>query len=159
MVADPKESHWINRDRFVLSNGHACALQYIMLHLMGYDLTMDDLKAFRQLDSRTPGHPEVHHTDGVEVTTAGGLMLSPPGDLVGVSPTRLSGRGREVQSPTGLFNLAGWRRGPSGEFNKLRQEVQRAVVAAPEAERDRARMDLAHFYFTQLVSGLVRRAL
>ena len=69
MVADPKESHWINRDRFVLSNGHACALQYIMLHLMGYDLTMDDLKAFRQLDSRTPGHPEVHHTDGVEVTT------------------------------------------------------------------------------------------
>lgn len=85
--------------------------------------------------------------DGVEVTTAGGLMLSPPGDLVGVSPTRLSGRGREVQSPTGLFDLAGWRRGPSGEFNKLRQEVQRAVVAAPEAERDRARMDLAHFYF------------
>ncbi|UEM20188.1 tetratricopeptide repeat protein [Skermanella mucosa] len=85
--------------------------------------------------------------DGVEVTTAGGLMLSPPGDLVGVSPTRLSGRGKEVQSPTGLFDLAKWKRGPSNEFNRLRQEVQRAVVTAPEAERDRARMDLAHFYF------------
>lgn len=69
MTADPKDSHWINRDRFVLSNGHACALQYIMLHLMGYKLSMDDLKAFRQLDSLTPGHPEANHTDGIEVTT------------------------------------------------------------------------------------------
>ena len=69
MTADPKDSRWINRDRFVLSNGHACALLYIMLHLMGYKLSMDDLKAFRQLDSLTPGHPEANHTDGVEVTT------------------------------------------------------------------------------------------
>ena len=65
MTADPKDSRWINRDRFVLSNGHACALLYIMLHLMGYKLSMDDLKAFRQLDSLTPGHPEANHTDGV----------------------------------------------------------------------------------------------
>lgn len=53
----------------MLSNGHACALQYIMLHLLGYKLSMDDLKAFRQVDSLTPGHPEFHHTDGIEVTT------------------------------------------------------------------------------------------
>lgn len=69
MIADAKDSHWLNRDRFVLSNGHACVLQYIMLHLMGYKLSMDDLKQFRQLDSLTPGHPEANHTDGVEVTT------------------------------------------------------------------------------------------
>ncbi|KAG8861871.1 Transketolase [Serendipita sp. 411] len=65
--ANPKSSKWYNRDRFVLSNG--CALQYIMLHLLGYKLSMDDLKAFRQVDSLTPGHPEYHHTDGIEVTT------------------------------------------------------------------------------------------
>lgn len=64
--ANPK---WINRDRFVLSNGHACALQYTMLHLAGYDLTIDDLKHFRKVDSKTPGHPEVGHCPGVEVTT------------------------------------------------------------------------------------------
>ena len=64
--ANPK---WINRDRFVLSNGHACALQYIMLHLAGYKVSMDDLKSFRQIDSITPGHPEVGVTDGIEVTT------------------------------------------------------------------------------------------
>ncbi|KAJ1729878.1 Transketolase [Coemansia sp. Benny D160-2] len=67
--ANPKNSAWFNRDRFVLSNGHACALQYILLHLLGYKVTMDDLKQFRQLDSVTPGHPERTHTDGVEVTT------------------------------------------------------------------------------------------
>ncbi|KAH7889784.1 Transketolase, thiamine diphosphate binding domain-containing protein [Phlebopus sp. FC_14] len=67
--ANPKSSKWFNRDRFVLSNGHACALQYIYLHLLGYKLSMDDLKSFRQLDSLTPGHPETHYTDGIEVTT------------------------------------------------------------------------------------------
>ncbi|OSX64954.1 hypothetical protein POSPLADRAFT_1167097 [Postia placenta MAD-698-R-SB12] len=67
--ANPKSSKWYNRDRFVLSNGHACALQYILLHLLGYKLSMDDLKQFRQIDSLTPGHPEAGHTDGIEVTT------------------------------------------------------------------------------------------
>ncbi|KAL7422477.1 Transketolase [Cryptotrichosporon argae] len=66
---NPKNSKWFNRDRFVLSNGHACALQYILLHLAGYKVSMDDLKAFRQIDSITPGHPEVGVTDGIEVTT------------------------------------------------------------------------------------------
>lgn len=59
----------INRDRFVLSNGHACALQYIMLHLLGYDMPMEELKRFRQIDSKTPGHPEAGVSDGIEVTT------------------------------------------------------------------------------------------
>ena len=85
--------------------------------------------------------------DGVEVTSAGGLRLSPPGDLTGVSATRLSGRGREPAATSGLFNLAKWRGGPTSEFNKLRQQAQQAVLAAPEVERDRARLDLAHFYF------------
>ncbi|KAI0078159.1 transketolase [Panus rudis PR-1116 ss-1] len=66
---NPKNSKWYNRDRFVLSNGHACALQYILLHLLGFKLSMEDLKQFRQIDSLTPGHPEAGHTDGVEVTT------------------------------------------------------------------------------------------
>lgn len=64
-----KNPLWWNRDRFVLSNGHACALQYSMLHLCGYDLSIDDLKQFRQLGSKTPGHPENGLTPGVEVST------------------------------------------------------------------------------------------
>lgn len=60
---------WPDRDRFVLSNGHASALLYSMLHLTGYDLPMDELKQFRQWGSLTPGHPEYHHTPGVETTT------------------------------------------------------------------------------------------
>lgn len=69
MRHNPKHSKWVNRDRFVLSNGHASALLYGVLHLTGYDLSVDDLKQFRQWGSRTPGHPEYGHTDGVEVTT------------------------------------------------------------------------------------------
>ena len=66
---NPNDSKWINRDRFILSAGHASPLLYSLLHLFGYDLTMDDLKQFRQLNSRTPGHPEYGDTDGVEATT------------------------------------------------------------------------------------------
>ncbi|BGP23051.1 transketolase [Rhodotorula toruloides] len=66
---NPRNPHWVNRDRFVLSNGHACALQYVLLHLLGYKVSIDDLKQFRQLDSITPGHPEVGVTEGIEVTT------------------------------------------------------------------------------------------
>jgi transketolase len=66
---DPADPQWPDRDRFVLSAGHASMLLYSMLHLTGYDVTMDDLKAFRQWQSKTPGHPEYGHTPGVETTT------------------------------------------------------------------------------------------
>lgn len=65
----PNHPEWLNRDRFVLSNGHGAMLQYSLLHLTGYALTIDDLKQFRQLHSKTPGHPEYHDTPGVETTT------------------------------------------------------------------------------------------
>ena len=66
---NPKNPDWINRDRFVLSNGHGSMLLYSLLHLTGYDLSLDEIKNFRQLHSKTPGHPEAHLTEGVETTT------------------------------------------------------------------------------------------
>jgi transketolase len=66
---NPANPHWINRDRFVLSNGHGSMLHYALLHLTGYDLPMDEIRNFRQLHSKTAGHPEVHVTPGVETTT------------------------------------------------------------------------------------------
>ena len=63
------DTGWFNRDRFVLSAGHGSALLYTLLHLSGYDVSIEDLKNFRQLGSKTPGHPEYRHTDGVEMTT------------------------------------------------------------------------------------------
>ena len=66
---NPKNPHWANRDRFILSNGHASMLIYSLLHLTGYDLSIEDLKQFRQLDSKTPGHPEYGEVPGVETTT------------------------------------------------------------------------------------------
>lgn len=66
---NPSDPNWLNRDRFILSNGHGSMLQYALLHLTGYDLSIDDLKAFRQLHSKTPGHPEHGITPGVETTT------------------------------------------------------------------------------------------
>ncbi|MFP1739142.1 transketolase [Lonsdalea quercina] len=66
---NPANPHWANRDRFVLSNGHASMLIYSLLHLTGYDLPLEELKNFRQLHSKTPGHPEVGYTPGVETTT------------------------------------------------------------------------------------------
>src|SRR5437588_8423883 len=65
----PGDPRWADRDRFVLSAGHASMLLYAALHLAGYDLSLDDLKAFRQWGSRAPGHPESHLTPGVETTT------------------------------------------------------------------------------------------
>lgn len=66
---NPKNPKWFNRDRFVLSSGHASPLIYSLLHLSGYDVSIDDLKGFRHFDTKTPGHPEVTHTPGVEATT------------------------------------------------------------------------------------------
>ena len=66
---NPADPAWLDRDRFVLSAGHGSMLLYALLHLTGYDLTLDELKRFRQWDSLTPGHPESHLTRGVEATT------------------------------------------------------------------------------------------
>jgi transketolase len=69
LKVDPNNSSWLNRDRLVFSGGHASAMVYSLLHLWGYNLSIDDLKQFRQLNSLTPGHPENGHTHGVEITT------------------------------------------------------------------------------------------
>ena len=66
---NPANPDWVNRDRFVLSNGHGSMLQYALLHLSGYDVGIEDIKQFRQLHSKTPGHPEYGYTPGVETTT------------------------------------------------------------------------------------------
>jgi len=66
---NPKNPSWLNRDRLVFSGGHATGLIYSLYHLWGYDVSLEDLKNFRQLDSKTPGHPEYGHTDGIEITT------------------------------------------------------------------------------------------
>src|ERR1700744_695584 len=81
MHYDPRVPDWPDRDRFVLSNGHACILQYAFLHLTGYDLSLEDLRQFRQWDSRTPGHPEAGHTAGLGVPN--GRLGQGGGDAVG----------------------------------------------------------------------------
>ncbi len=83
MKHDPSDPHWANRDRFVLSCGHASMLLYSCLYLSGYDLTLDDLKQFRQWESRTPGHPEYGYTPGVETTT--GPLGQGVGNAVGMA--------------------------------------------------------------------------
>ena len=69
MTIDPADEHWLGRDRFVLSAGHSSLTQYIQLFLSGYGMTIEDLQALRTFGSQTPGHPEIHHTTGVEITT------------------------------------------------------------------------------------------
>ncbi len=93
----PSNPHWIGRDRFLLSNGHGCALIYLLLHLAGFNLTMDDLKSFRQLDSKTPGHPEFGHTPGVDATT--GPLGQGIGNSVGmaIAQAHLSARFNDVE--------------------------------------------------------------
>ena len=73
MTYDPTDTEWIGRDRFVLSCGHSSLTQYVQLYLSGSGLELDDLKALRTWGSKTPGHPEVHHTKGVDITAASTL--------------------------------------------------------------------------------------
>ena len=92
MSYDAADPQWPDRDRFVLSAGHASILLYSMLYLNGYGLELDDLRAFRQWGSATPGHPEVHHTAGVEVTT--GPLGQGFANAVGMAMTERSMRER-----------------------------------------------------------------
>ena len=104
MRYDPRDPEWPDRDRFVLSNGHACILQYAMLHLTGYDLSLEDLRQFRQWGSRTPGHPEYHHTAGIEVTTGparpGLRQRGRHGDRRALAADHLRRRGLRPPAPT-----------------------------------------------------------
>ena len=92
LVHNPKDPSWPGRDRFVLSCGHASMLLYSLLHLSGYDLSLDDLKAFRQWGSKTPGHPEFGHTPGVETTT--GPLGQGIGNAVGLALAAKLGQAR-----------------------------------------------------------------
>ncbi|OHE86108.1 MAG: transketolase [Verrucomicrobia bacterium RIFCSPLOWO2_12_FULL_64_8] len=95
LVHDPDEPRWLNRDRFILSAGHGSMFLYGWLHLGGYDLSLDDLKAFRQLHSKTPGHPEFREAPGVECTT--GPLGQGVGNAVGMA---LAGKMAEARFNT-----------------------------------------------------------
>jgi transketolase len=97
LVHNPAQPRWLNRDRFVLSAGHGSMFLYAWLHLSGYDLSLDDIKSFRQLHSKTPGHPEFHETPGVEATT--GPLGQGIGNAVGMA---IAG-----QMAVARFNTAG----------------------------------------------------
>ncbi len=94
---NPKNPHWLNRDRLIFSGGHATGLIYSLLYLWGYDVSMDDLKEFRQLGSKTPGHPEYGHTPGVEITT--GPLGQGVANAVGFAMAK-EFTARKVNSPT-----------------------------------------------------------
>ena len=83
LIHNPANPAWPNRDRFILSGGHGSALIYSLLHLSGYDLPLSELMAFRQWNSKTPGHPEYGHTPGVETTT--GPLAQGCGNAVGMA--------------------------------------------------------------------------
>ena len=101
MVHNPDEPRWLNRDRFVLSAGHGSMFLYSWLHLSGYDLSLDEVKNFRVLHSKTPGHPEFHETPGVECTT--GPLGQGIGNSVGLA---MSGQMAHDLAVTAQQNLA-----------------------------------------------------
>ena len=128
LTHDPNDPHWLGRDRFVLSAGHSSLTQYIQLFLSGYGLELDDLKALRTWGSLTPGHPEVGHTDGVEITT--GPLGSGLASAVGMAMASRRERGLlDPEAPSGesvfdhfIYVIAGdgdIQEGVSGEASSL----------------------------------------
>ena len=120
---DPKAPRWADRDRFVLSCGHASMLLYSMLHLSGYELSLDDLKQFRQLGSRTPGHPEVGMTPGVELTTGplGAGIATAVGIAAGIKmkAARFPGEGLATARVFGIASDGDLMEGVSAEAASL----------------------------------------
>lgn len=102
MKYNPKNPKWLGRDRFILSAGHGSNLQYMLLHLFGYNLPMEEIKSFRQWGSLTPGHPEYGHTEGVEVTT--GPLGSGFASVVGMAIAAKNFSARTGLDKTGLMN-------------------------------------------------------
>ena len=144
MRHDPADPEWPDRDRFVLSAGHACILQYAALHLSGYDLTLDDLKQFRQWGSRTPGHPELVRgeqlTPGVEITT--GPLGQGVGNAVGMAlaeamlAAALQRRRRAARGPPHLRDLLRRRRhGGRVGRGQLARRLPRPRQALPDLRR------------------------
>ncbi|MFC1593329.1 transketolase [Candidatus Neomarinimicrobiota bacterium] len=107
MKHNPKNPNWIGRDRFILSAGHGSMLQYSLLHLCGYDISMDDIKDFRQLHSKTPGHPEHGITPGVEVTTGPLGQGVAAGTGMAISQKILAARFGEKLFDSKIYILAG----------------------------------------------------
>ena len=143
MRHDPADPSWPNRDRFVLSAGHACILQYAALHLSGYDLTMDDLKQFRQWGSRTPGHPELerdHPIPGIEITT--GPLGQGVGNAIGMAlaeamlAERYNRDGERAGRPPHVCDLLRRRRdGGRVGRGQLAGRLPRARQAVPDLRR------------------------
>ena len=106
MTHDPSDPAWVGRDRFVLSCGHSSLTQYIQLYLSGYGLELSDLEALRTWGSRTPGHPEVHHTKGVEITTGplGPGLASAVGMAMGAAPRARAARPRRASPARAPFD-------------------------------------------------------
>src|SRR5277367_4395887 len=102
MRHNPRNPHWYGRDRFVLSSGHGCMLLYALLHLTGYDLSLDDIKRFRQVGSLTPGHPENYLTAGVETTT--GPLGQGVGNGIGMAIAATHMAARFERDGSGLFD-------------------------------------------------------
>jgi transketolase len=117
MRHDPSDPHWLGRDRFVLSCGHSSLTQYIQLYLSGYGLELDDLKALRTWGSLTPGHPEVHHTKGVEITT--GPLGSGLASAVGMAMAQRRQRGMfdpDAKAGTSPFDHHIWVMASDGDI-------------------------------------------
>ena len=131
---NPRNPHWFDRDRFVLSAGHGSMLLYSLLHLTGYDLSLDEIKQFRQWGSKTPGHPERGHTPGVEVTTGRSARASPTRSAWR-SPRRTSPRATTARATTSSTTHVRdrQRRRPDGR-RRRRGRVARRPPAARQAD-------------------------